>query len=228
MKTKQPPEPEPSLSINKRLLCVYSLFLTPLTHAQSSANIGISSNYLWRGTTQSDDDPALSAGLDFSGKNGFYAGSWISTLSDSHYELDLYGGYAWQTNNINYDIGLINYQYPRINDYFTELSLRVAYEFIQASVAYTFDSKDNSSAEFSSGDLYYALTASHELENSLNLGLILGHYDFDDDIGDDYSHAQASIGIKDFNFAVDSSSGLASQNDVTVSLTWTKTFDLNN
>ena len=36
-----------------------------------SANLGVASNYIWRGVTQTQDDPAISGGLDYVMENGF-------------------------------------------------------------------------------------------------------------------------------------------------------------
>jgi uncharacterized protein (TIGR02001 family) len=45
-----------------------------------SANIGVVSNYMFRGTTQTGDQPAVQGGLDFTHESGFYAGTWASNV----------------------------------------------------------------------------------------------------------------------------------------------------
>ncbi|MBK1649732.1 TorF family putative porin [Rhabdochromatium marinum] len=45
-----------------------------------SANIGAVSNYMWRGTTQTGDGPAVQGGLDVAHESGFYAGTWASNI----------------------------------------------------------------------------------------------------------------------------------------------------
>jgi uncharacterized protein (TIGR02001 family) len=45
-----------------------------------SANIGAVSNYIWRGVTQTGDQPAIQGGLDVAHESGFYAGTWISNV----------------------------------------------------------------------------------------------------------------------------------------------------
>jgi uncharacterized protein (TIGR02001 family) len=45
-----------------------------------SANIGAVSNYMWRGVTQTGDQPAIQGGLDVAHESGFYAGTWISNI----------------------------------------------------------------------------------------------------------------------------------------------------
>ncbi len=45
-----------------------------------SANIGVVSNYMWRGVTQTQDGAAVQGGLDFTHSSGFYAGTWASNV----------------------------------------------------------------------------------------------------------------------------------------------------
>ncbi len=45
-----------------------------------SANIGVVSNYIWRGVTQTQDGPAVQGGLDYAHPSGFYAGLWASNV----------------------------------------------------------------------------------------------------------------------------------------------------
>jgi hypothetical protein len=45
-----------------------------------SANIGVVSNYIWRGASQTGDEAAIQGGLDVSHESGFYAGTWASNI----------------------------------------------------------------------------------------------------------------------------------------------------
>lgn len=45
-----------------------------------SANIGVVSNYIWRGVTQTQDGPAVQGGLDYNHPSGFYVGTWASNV----------------------------------------------------------------------------------------------------------------------------------------------------
>lgn len=45
-----------------------------------SANIGVVSNYMWRGVTQTGDQAAVQGGIDYSHASGFYAGTWASNV----------------------------------------------------------------------------------------------------------------------------------------------------
>ncbi len=86
----------------------------------TSANMALTSNYVWRGMTQTDNAPAIQGGIDF-GYNGFYLGTWASNISwtdndNSSMELDVYAGYANSFAGIDYDLGYIRYAYPKVQD----------------------------------------------------------------------------------------------------------------
>ena len=52
----------------------------PPSEHSVSANIGVVSNYVWRGITQTDDKAAVQGGVDYSHSSGFYAGTWVSNV----------------------------------------------------------------------------------------------------------------------------------------------------
>lgn len=231
-------DPEPSL-INEKLssvklnafilvLFLSTVVLTPSkqVHAQTSANFGITTNYLWRGISQSNNKFAASAGLDYAASSGFYVGTWASMLYSGSYELDLYSGFSTEVNAISYDAGVISFQYPNDNNYFNELYFSAAKAGFKAFLAYTFDSKDNDSAAYSRGDMYYSLAYSKALKSGLELAATIGRYDFNDAQGDDYKHLNLSASKYNFTLALDTTKSLASGNDTTLSLAWSKTINL--
>lgn len=84
-------------------------------------NVGIVSDYIFRGISQTHGDAAISAGVDYAFSNGAYIGAWTSTISwvkdflgSGSTEVDLYGGYrnTFAGGDWNYDLGLIAYTYP--------------------------------------------------------------------------------------------------------------------
>ena len=88
-----------------------------------SYNAGITTDYRFRGISQTSTKPALQLGADFTHKDGFYLGAWGSNVSwikdyvgggaKGPLEIDLYGGYRSDTGmGVTYDLGLITYQYP--------------------------------------------------------------------------------------------------------------------
>jgi len=88
---------------------------------QISYNAALTSEYRYRGLSQSRLDPALQGGADYThNPSGFYAGTWLSTIKwtkdlggDGNVEVDLYAGKRGQiTPEISYDVGGLYYWYP--------------------------------------------------------------------------------------------------------------------
>jgi len=193
-----------------------------------SGNIGVGSNYIWRGMTQTADLSAVSGGIDYSNDNGVYVGTWTSNLGGGGEEVDLYGGYGFKAGTADLDVGLISYEYPVADDYFRELYVNASMQMFTAGLAYTFDSKDNTTKkELRSGDIYIYLSATKEVSKGLEAGITLGSYNFDNAAGDDYTHFQLSLSKDDFTFAVDKNNRNGTDEDkIRVSASWSKSFDL--
>ncbi|RMG53971.1 MAG: hypothetical protein D6717_10315 [Gammaproteobacteria bacterium] len=204
-----------------------ALFASAAAQAGVSMNLGATSNYLWRGVTQSNDQAAISGGLDYSHDSGFYAGTWTSSLSGGSYELDLYAGYGGEFKDFGYDLGVISYQYPVIDDYFNEVYANGSFKIINFGVAYTFGSKDDNTPEFSKGDLYGHLGADFELPEGFGLGLVVGAYNFDDPAGEDYVHYGVSLSKSDFTLGIeknDKTDTGAGEDKPRVVVSWSKEF----
>ncbi len=76
-------------------------------------NIGATSDYIWRGVSQSDTKPAVFGGADLT-SGTLYAGAWASTVDfgGANSELDLYAGWKPVVGAVTFDLGLISYLYP--------------------------------------------------------------------------------------------------------------------
>lgn len=87
-----------------------------------SANVAVTSDYVWRGVSQSNGDPAVSGGLDV-GYGDFYAGTWASSVDfgdDTDAEWDFYVGYAPTIDIFDLDFAVTQYAYvgaPDGSDY---------------------------------------------------------------------------------------------------------------
>lgn len=82
-----------------------------------SANVGLVSDYRFRGFTQTNMRPAIQGGFDYSHASGFYAGNWNSNVTDDLFpggniEMDLYAGYATRFGELGVDAGVLYYYYP--------------------------------------------------------------------------------------------------------------------
>jgi uncharacterized protein (TIGR02001 family) len=86
-----------------------------------SYNAALTSDYRYRGLSQSRLDPALQGGADYvHNPTGFYAGTWLSTIKwtkdlggDGNIEWDIYGGKRGNLSaDVTYDVGGLYYFYP--------------------------------------------------------------------------------------------------------------------
>ena len=75
------------------LVLAMGLMISGAANAAVEANIGATSNYVWRGVTQTNDDAAISGGVDYSDESGVYVGAWASDVKwVDGYEFDVYFG----------------------------------------------------------------------------------------------------------------------------------------
>lgn len=194
-----------------------SLFVSAQAVAGASANIGATSNYVWRGVEQANGSGAFFGGLDYEADNGLYAGAWASTLESNGEEVDLYAGYAKElSNGVGYDVGVISYQYPTLDTHAEEVTLKGSYGIVEAGIAYGV-------SDVNEGDLYYHAGVSKELANGITLGGVVGKQTFDAAPANDYNHYQVSAGWKDFTLAADDTDVAGS--DPIYSVSWGKSFD---
>ncbi|WP_082559774.1 MULTISPECIES: TorF family putative porin [unclassified Lysobacter] len=96
-----------------------------LAHAGTSGSVSLTSDYIFRGVSQTNQEPALQGGIEYAADSGFYVGAWgsnVSWLSDtvvvgddisSSLELDVSAGYRGKAGEIfAYDVGALYYWYP--------------------------------------------------------------------------------------------------------------------
>lgn len=95
-----------------------------LVHAQEASplsfNISLTSDYKYRGISQSRRKPAIQGGIDYAHSSGFYIGTWASSIKwikdgggGADAEIDVYGGYKGTiTEGLGFDVGVLTYQYP--------------------------------------------------------------------------------------------------------------------
>ena len=82
-------------------------------------DINLATDYRTRGISQTQNDPALQAGLTLAHSSGLYLGAWSSNVDyggglKTRQEVDYYGGWLWQaTEDVSLDLGYIKYAYPK-------------------------------------------------------------------------------------------------------------------
>lgn len=162
------------------------------------ANVGIVSDYAYRGISQTDEKPALQGGFDYAHDSGLYVGvwgsnvSWISDLergtdenSGNSLELDVYAGYKQTFGDFGIDVGLLQYVYPGNydstwrstiglkNPNTLEGYLGLSWKFLSFKYSHAFSNLFG--AVDSKGSQYFDLTAAYEVIDNLTLSAHYGH-----------------------------------------------------
>ena len=197
--------------------------------ADASANVGVVSNYVWRGLTQTANDSAIQGGLDYSHSSGLSVGTWVSNTAFGSQELDIYGAYNGTVREFGYSISAIQYRYPSLTDAnWTEWALGGSYKNFNAKYSSTskylnLDSKAN----------YLEAAASFELKKDVSLGLHVGHQKINDEtvVGlPSYTDYNVSLHTGDFAFTISktnlSKSADPLDNDPKYFVSWSKSFSL--
>ncbi len=206
-----------------------SFCFSSVANAEVSLNAGVTTNYVWRGVTQSNNAASVSGGLDYSDDSGFYAGTWVGSLGDANSgfngaETDFYLGYAGESGDFGYDVGYIYYGYYQEEDIdFGELYFNGSYGNLGFGVAYTVNGE--SGGNFDSGDIYlHAGYGGIDLGNELELGLTVGYYSFDFDSSADYAHVQADISKGDFTISFSKAESTSGNSDLIMMASWGTSF----
>lgn len=216
-----------NVSLKKSLLAstiAAGLFGMTAAQAAVEANIGATSNYIWRGMTQTMDQSAISGGIDYS-NGGFYAGTWASNVDWGNgakgYELDLYAGFGGEIGSIGYDLGYIAYMYPVTamdGSDFSEVYVNLSAGMFSAGIATTVD------ADFDpSDDTYAYIGTEFALSNDFGLGLTYGTY-LDSDTYLDQNHFDIAFSKGDFGFTVVIPSDDMTDGDPRVAVSWGTSF----
>ena len=194
--------------LSKALIASAMVVSAPMVQADSphefSANVALSTDYLFRGISQTDGNPAISGGFDYSYKPvGIYAGVWASNVDfssfgdDDNIEIDYYGGIGGDFGNgVSWDVGGIFYDYPGDDgdDEYWEAYGSLGYTFEGASLKPEIGVTVAYSPDFfaETGDaIYVNPTLGLSLPMDFGLGFSYGYQDVDD-LGD-YSHIDISL-----------------------------------
>jgi len=186
-------------------------------HAGTTGSVSVTSDYIFRGTTQTNQDPALQGGLEYAAESGAYIGAWgsnVSWLSDlsspaapisSSLELDVYGGYRGKFNDtVSFDVGALYYWYP--GDYpsgfnsadtlevYAGISV-AASEKITLGAKYSVAATDLFGYADSSGSGYLDLSANFVVAEGWTLGAHAGKQWIEGGGNDAFEYADWKLGV---------------------------------
>lgn len=166
-------------------------------------NVGATSDYIFRGISQSQHDPAIFGGVDYSHASGVYVGTWLSTQKwvdeslgaaaaykdGSKVEMDIYGGYKGAVGDVGYDVGVIHYAYDGdrgiartagvATPETTEVYIGVSWKMLSAKYSHTvsnyFVGWGAPGVTDSKGSNYLELNATYDLGGGWGLLGHIGH-----------------------------------------------------
>jgi uncharacterized protein (TIGR02001 family) len=179
-----------------------------------SANLGLVSDYRFRGISQTDRDPAIQGGFDYTyNPASIYVGTWASNVADdgfagANFEWDVYGGWRPTFGDFTLDAGVLYYAYPNSDPSQDTLEFKLGgtYDFGVVATSVTGFYSDD---WFNTGDAYrvelgasiplpadFALTAKfgwNEFDKSVKKGGLPDYQDWS--IGLTYAIGGATLGV---------------------------------
>lgn len=180
-----------------RLTLGVCLMFSTTAWADFSGALSFTSDYVWRGSSQTREAPATQASIKYSFDSGIYASVWGSNVkylptNGASSEFDLALGYrgvitpAWQT-----DLALVRYQYPDAdtdlnwNEFNANLIWQEKYSL---SVGYSPDAMASATQ-----GTWVQLGAQIPLIQASRAEGTLAHYFLESRYGKSYSHASSSL-----------------------------------
>lgn len=154
-----------------------------------TGNVGLVSDYRYRGISQSRLKPAVQGGVDFAHKSGFYLGAWASSIKwikdydvDGPVEVDIYGGYKGTVGDLGYDVGFLRYEYvnnalqatgtyrnANTNEFYGALTYGPATLKYSQTSSNLFGNYDTTNNKSTRGSGYLDLSATFDLGNGFSL-----------------------------------------------------------
>jgi uncharacterized protein (TIGR02001 family) len=150
-------------------------------------NIGVTSDYLFRGITQNGNGIALQGGVDYT-QGIFYAGLWSSNVNFAPRELDGYFGIRPTLGKTAFDIGVIRYDYDKAaSNNVTEAKIAVSHPIDKSTVGLAFYQNTVFHNTY-----YYEINDSTPINDTLTLSGAIGSQHFQ---GTGGSYGTANIGL---------------------------------
>lgn len=169
---------------------VAALLMAPVAMADEhgvtiEGNLTLTTDYSFRGWSQTLRDPAIQGGFDLSTESGVYVGTWASNVNfgDTSMEWDLYIGWAGDlSEDVSVDVGFIYFDYPNDRDNFNyqELAGSVSFGAVTLGVNYSPEYLAAADVTF----LYPYAGYSHGFSDDVSLDLHVGFNMADSPTGD--------------------------------------------
>lgn len=172
-----------------------------------SFNASLTTDYRYRGISQTRLKPAVQGGVDYAHASGFYVGAWGSSIKwikdgggDANVEIDVYGGYKTEISpGLMLDVGVLTYNYPSnklaVSANTTELYGAVSFGPVTAK--YSHSTSNLFGFADSKGSGYFDLTATFDLGAGYTLSPHIGYQKVKNN--SDFTYTDYSLTVnKDF------------------------------
>ena len=173
----------------------------PATGAEIEGNVTLTSDYSFRGWSQTMRDPAIQGGFDVAFDSGFRIGTWASNVNfgETSMEWDLYFGWTRElSEGVELDLSFIYFDYPNDRDAlnYQEYAASLAIADFTLGVNYSPEYLAVADVTFIYPYLDYSYGISDDVSLDLHLGFNLAdspNGDFFGAEGDDYMDYSASV-----------------------------------
>lgn len=195
----------------RAVACLFTVAPGPVSVAADVTGYAVvTTDYIFRGVTYSDNHGAAQAGIDVALDSGLYGGFWASTIdiqggsTSRDAEVNYYFGYN-RDMNVDWTLGInfVAYTFPGADG-------PIDYDYNEVTAVANF--RDRAWIEYAySPDLFHTSQSTHNLElyaewplpRSLLLGAGVGYYDVADLTGASYSYWQLGVTRPFERFSID-------------------------
>ena len=167
-----------------------------------SGNVTLTSDYSFRGWSQTSRDPAIQGGFDFEFEEGLSVGTWASNVNfgdSTSMEWDLYAGYSSSFNDeVSWSVSIIRFEYPSEGDAldYIEYGGSVSYNSITAGLMLSPSYLGDGGPSFQYPYAEYSRTLDNDVILDLHVGMSMVDEDnFFGDGEDSYMDFSASLTV---------------------------------
>lgn len=172
-----------------------------------AGNVALISDYVFRGVSQTQEEPALQGGIDWSHESGAYFGTWGSNVKfpgdNSYLEQDIYGGWATTVGDLSINLGAIFFWYPNAETAlnYWEFPVKLGYTMdavtLSAGILYSPDYFGFAgNAMYANLGVAYAMPLPDESPVGVTLDAGVGFTVAEDDVITDGTYVDWGVGAK--------------------------------
>lgn len=167
-----------------------------------SGNMAYTNNYIFRGISQTKEEPAVQGGLTFTFDSKIYLALWASNVDflsltgeQATLETDESIGYSNTIKDVTFDLHLVRYTYPRASSTtYNELMGSISYKFLTFLMGYSANVfNSHGPGTYSNLSANFDIPAKYAYFENVNLSGGIGNYNLDRYAGNSYMDYNVQI-----------------------------------